>query len=195
MLRASPSIGMATMTALGATNDVGFCPYSDVAWLVRLLNEERTRAAVRVQRTEDGLIDPNLIGIWSQDLRYGPGAQSDEMLFFKSDGTGWIEEWNFCLCSAEFFQWDVPESGRLILRGFKRLELSDDNTCLEEATPLWPELDTRLQVQTEETPSGKTMRVIRIKMFENLPDRWEVYGFDAEGQFVVREPKEGSISA
>lgn len=88
----------------------------------------------------------------------------------------------------------MPEPGRLVLRGFQRLELSDDHTRFDEATPLWSELDTPLQIQMEETPSGKTMRVLRIKMFTRFPDRWEAFGFDAEGQLAVREPKAGPVS-
>lgn len=124
---------------------------------------------------------------------YGPCAQSDEVLYFKPDGTGWIEEWNFTLCSAEWFRWDVPEPGRLILRGFQRLELRDDNTRFDEATPLWSELDTPLHIQMEETPSGRTMRVLRIKMFARFPERWEAFGFDAENLLAVREPKAGPV--
>lgn len=138
------------------------------------------------------MTDPTSVGTWSQDIMYGPGAQSDTMLILRPDGTGWVEELNFSLCSAEFFQWDVPEPGRLILRGYKRLEANDDDRQLEEAAMLlWPELDTPLQVQVEETPSGKSMRVMRIKMYKNLPDHWDAFGLDSEGQFVVSEPKAG----
>jgi len=58
----------------------------------------------------------DLIGIWSADARYGPGAQSDEMMLFKPDGTGRMEFWNWQLCSADFFQWHVVSPGVVTTR-------------------------------------------------------------------------------
>src|SRR6185437_10258401 len=63
----------------------------------------------------------DLIGIWSADARYGPGAQSDEMLIFKPDGTGRMEFWNWQLCSADFFRWQVVSPGLVDLVGFRCL--------------------------------------------------------------------------
>jgi hypothetical protein len=63
----------------------------------------------------------DLIGIWSADARYGPGAQSDEILIFKPDGTGRMEFWNWQLCSADFFRWQVVSPGLVDLVGFRCL--------------------------------------------------------------------------
>jgi hypothetical protein len=33
----------------------------------------------------------DLVGTWSNDAQYGPGAQSDEQLHFRVDGIGCVE--------------------------------------------------------------------------------------------------------
>lgn len=118
------------------------------------------------------MIDARLIGLWSEHLMYGPGAQSDDVFVFSAGGTGWMESWNFVLNSAEFFHWDVPEPDRLTLHGCRALELDDSRKTMVEATPLWGKADTPLSVRAEETPWGKTMPVLRVKLFPRFWGEW-----------------------
>lgn len=48
-----------------------------------------------------------IIGTWSVDIMYGPGAMSDERVIFLSDGTGWMEIFNGNLVTLEIFTWKL----------------------------------------------------------------------------------------
>ncbi len=135
--------------------------------------------------------DPRLVGVWSADIMYGPGAQSDTVFIFKADGTGWMESWNFMLTSAEFFHWEVPEPERLILRGCRALELDDTDQIMVDIKPLWDKADTPFSIRVEETPSGNVMPVLRVKLFPQFRDAWNTYGLDEQGVLAVNEPKAG----
>lgn len=111
----------------------------------------------------------NLIGVWSADARFGPGAQSDEILVFKPDGTGWLEIWNFYLCSVDFFEWTIASPGRITINGIKSLELDENTNELIDSANRIETKHVPYQIQQEDTPSGKTMKVLRIKIV-NLGD-------------------------
>ena len=61
--------------------------------------------------------DNPLVGIWSEDCRYGPGAQSDTVLILLPDRTGVLEDWNFVLCGYDTFTWSIDADGLLTLKG------------------------------------------------------------------------------
>jgi hypothetical protein len=105
-----------------------------------------------------------LIGIWSADARYGPGAQSDEMLIFKPDGTGRMEFWNWQLCSADFFRWRVVLPGVVDLVGYRTLELPEVGDEPVEAEAKFSHLGVRFSIAEEDTPSGKRLPVLRIDL-------------------------------
>lgn len=48
-----------------------------------------------------------LIGTWSVDIMYAPGAIADERIIFLSDGTGWMEIFNGNLVELETFSWGL----------------------------------------------------------------------------------------
>ena len=122
---------------------------------------------------------------------YGPGAQSEEVLVFKPDGTGWMEDRNFVLCSAEFFYWDVTEPDQLTLTGYRRLEPDAANANLVEVPSLLKDLTLPFRIQTESTLSGKTTPVLRMPLWPNYHNEWNSYGFDGENLLRVREPQAG----
>ncbi len=64
----------------------------------------------------------DLIGVWSADALFAPGAQEDELLVFRSDGTGWVEWMNFVAHDIEFFEWSATSSGWVALASQKRFE-------------------------------------------------------------------------
>ena len=63
------------------------------------------------------MIEDDLVGVWSADAMYGPGAQSDDVLVFKDDGAGFLEFRNPVTSFAELFRWSVGQAGTLRLRG------------------------------------------------------------------------------
>jgi hypothetical protein len=111
----------------------------------------------------------DLIGIWSADARYGPGAQSDEMLIFKPDGTGRMEFWNWQLCSADFFRWQVVSPGLVDLVGFRSLKLPDVGNDPVETKTTFHHVGVLFSVVEEDTPSDKRMPVLRIGLPRPYP--------------------------
>lgn len=107
---------------------------------------------------------------------YGPGAQSDEVLVFKPDGTGFMEVINPVTTSADLFQWAVEASGHLSLKGYKSLYVSDDKPprVEEHASNLNGVFTVR--VQLEDTKAGRKMRVLRFseRPWSGISDH---YGF------------------
>jgi len=73
----------------------------------------------------------DLIGIWSADVLYAPGARGDAVLVLKPDGTGRFEWLNWTLCSADLFRWHTPAPGRLTLVGYKTLSVGDGQQVVE----------------------------------------------------------------
>jgi tetratricopeptide (TPR) repeat protein len=116
---------------------------------------------------------------------YGPGAQSDEILIFKPDGTGRFEFVNWSLCSADLFHWGVSAQNRITLHGFKRLELGENGQEVIEAESDFQFDSIPYQIQVEDTPSGKKMRVLRLRLFKDVSDH---YGFVREDLTGLEEP-------
>ena len=53
--------------------------------------------------------EQDLIGIWSEGRRHGPGAMSDVCLAFLSDGRGFLEYANPVSAYVEAFRWSGGE--------------------------------------------------------------------------------------
>jgi hypothetical protein len=104
----------------------------------------------------------DLVGLWSADVMYGPGAQADEVLVFKPDGTGWLEVANPVTTSAELFGWAVEAPNRLRLEGSRSLYLTDDNPCRMVEHPSRLNAAFGIQVRVEDTKAGRAMRVLRF---------------------------------
>lgn len=128
----------------------------------------------------------DLIGIWSADARYGPGAQSDEMMLFKPDGTGRMEFWNWQLCSADFFQWHVVSPGVVDLIGLKCVKLPEVGDDPTEVDSTFRHLGVPFSVAEEDTPSGKRMRVLRIGLARPYPSE---LGFERSDFAGWEEPR------
>lgn len=58
-----------------------------------------------------------LIGVWSNDMLYGVGAQEDTWLAFLPDGTGWIAFLHYTLCERDTFVWSLSPDGKLWIKG------------------------------------------------------------------------------
>ena len=62
------------------------------------------------------LIPSELVGLWSADSMYGPGSQSDDVLFFFDGGVGRLDFHNPVLVNAWSFQWTVTADGKLRIK-------------------------------------------------------------------------------
>lgn len=125
---------------------------------------------------------PELIGIWSADFIYGPGAQSDEILIFRPDGTGRFEFENWSLCFAELFRWRVSPPGCITLEGIKRLELGETGQEVVESESNFQFHRVPYQIQVEDTPSGKRMRVLRLRLYTDVSDHYGFVKRDLSGE-------------
>ena len=117
---------------------------------------------------------------------YGPGAQSDEVLVFKSDGTGRLDVINFVLGTAYEFRWIVDSPNRLTLVGTKTLEIGDDGKTVAESEDKLNLNDAPYRIASEDTPSGNTMRVLRVELMEYASDH---FGFVREDISGFEEPR------
>ncbi len=134
------------------------------------------------------MLDNGLIGWWSADHRYAPGAASDDSLIFKPDGTGRYEFLNWRLESAILFRWETPSAGVLRIVGEKCLRLSDNLQSVEEGPSdlHYPELP--YTIEEEDTPSGKRMLVLRLPLKLLIPD---CFGFVRKDLSKIEEPDFG----
>jgi hypothetical protein len=105
-----------------------------------------------------------LEGVWSADACYGLGAQSDEIVVLRGDGTGWIEVWNFVLCSVDFFEWTPTSPGWIVFAGTRSLELDVKTQRLVDSGSKLEVSHEPYSIQEEETPSGTRMKVLRLDL-------------------------------
>lgn len=110
-----------------------------------------------------------ILGYWSADACYGPGAQSDEAIVFLPDGTGVIEVWNFRLCGYETFRWSIEAGNTLVLTGIIDVT-EEDGGIVEEPSTFG--LCAAVSISRETTPSGKENDVLRVAMPPGLPDMY-----------------------
>lgn len=123
----------------------------------------------------------DLIGIWSADHIYGPGAQADEILVFKEDGTGRLDIINFTLCSAQEFRWEIPSANHLNIIGVKNHQNNFNGNIVVEANNLLNLKNIPFTIAIEQTPSGQSMRVIRIKLMDYISDHFGFVRKDIKG--------------
>ena len=86
-----------------------------------------TRYGLYKTRDSPAKMKTDLIGVWSADALFAPGSQEDEILVFRSDGTGWIEWLNFAAHEVEFFHWEPTSSGWYLLSRQGRFERDPHN--------------------------------------------------------------------
>lgn len=122
----------------------------------------------------------DLIGIWSADALYAPGAQSDEVLVLKPDGTGRFEWLNWAMCSADLFRWYTPAPGRLTFVSYKTLRLGDGQQVVEEGSNFAYD-DIPYEIVTRETPVHGSLQVLRIMLGEHMPGEYGLIRRDIAG--------------
>lgn len=123
-----------------------------------------------------------IVGIWSADSIYGPGAQSDTVLVFLPDGTGVMEEWNFSLCYYELLTWNVV-GDLLNINGIKSVTQDDTGQTVDEPS-LFGMVALQFTIAEESVPKGGVAEVLTL--IHEGPNRLpfaEKYGRFAEGRF------------
>ncbi|WP_238652803.1 hypothetical protein [Paenibacillus piscarius] len=103
-------------------------------------------------------MDNKLIGIWSVDCMYGPGAQGDEQIIFQDNGFGWIEIMNWDSMSIETFHWTAEGNklhfrGEQVLSNYEAPQSSDFNLQGVEFV-----------IEDGDTPSGRIMPLLRFSI-------------------------------
>jgi hypothetical protein len=117
-------------------------------------------------------MEDELVGLWSADYMYGSGAHSDEVLIFWDDGNGRLDFINLVLCTVYKFRWTVSSPNHLTLIGTKTYQIGDDGISLEESEDIINVKGVSFQIAIEDTPSRKTMRVLRVKLMANFSDHF-----------------------
>lgn len=134
-----------------------------------------------------------ILGVWSVDVQYGPGAQSDDYFVFFEDGTGRYEVWNWAWCSSNLFNWRI-EGDELVIEGTKYyVGGKDDSYDNPQAVEDDDNFDMRLKfkISDEMTPSDKTMRVLRFDepKTEGCRSTNESFGFLRDADEKDRKPE------
>jgi len=126
--------------------------------------------------------DSPIVGIWSADSIYGPGAQADTILVFLPDGAGVLEEWNFSLCCYDLFTWQISGDAVLNVTGVKSVTQDEAGQVVDEPS-LFAVEQFLFSVAEEDIPKGGVAEVLTIPQSSKRLLLTEKYGRFTEGQF------------
>ncbi|HEY0372299.1 MAG TPA: hypothetical protein VGD79_09875 [Thermoanaerobaculia bacterium] len=125
-----------------------------------------------------------LVGLWSIDDLFVPGAQEDTYLVFKEDGTGWIELAHYVSCEVDTFHWESPSDGVVRIGGDRYLADGQESNSSFQFSEL------PYAIVEEETPDGTTRPVVTFARPLWLPQKqWGLIRRDVAGM-VVPEAKQ-----
>src|ERR1700716_3404902 len=86
---------------------------------------------------DDDWVDERLLGAWSADRRFDPGAPSDQILWFMNDGRGRLDWINWALVAVDYFSWREALPGVLQVSATRRVQWTQDGTRQEEPLPIF----------------------------------------------------------
>lgn len=110
------------------------------------------------------MTEATLVGLWSADRRYGPGAMASEDLVFLTDHRGFWRYSNAGGAYIEAFLWSMNADGSLALSGTKSFEveyLKDGESVTEEPGHIHFE-GLKYRIVREDTPRGETLEVLTL---------------------------------
>jgi len=105
-----------------------------------------------------------LLGTWSVDAQYGPGAMDDQLLHFRADGLGCLEHANLAGASAVTFRWRL-EADRLTTSTLGTYRTPDGAFEPFDVDPGGTPFDlvqAAISIATEDTLAGVRMRILRL---------------------------------
>lgn len=121
----------------------------------------------------------DLVGVWSANALFASPTQEEELVVFRSDGTGWIEWMSFGAHRIEFFLWMPTSPGWYVLTSQDQFERDTHNLkryihSERDHKDHWAHLPIR--VQEAQTPQG-----LLPQLEMDLPD-WKagLYGLIQE---------------
>ncbi|WP_146160526.1 hypothetical protein [Desmospora activa] len=100
-----------------------------------------------------------LVGLWSVDVLYGPGAQEDTVIAFMANGEGWLAFYHYVLLERETFYWRIDDGGRLHISGKTYAGYTLDDQW-EEKPSDWTVLNLSFRIAGETVPSSESMDVL-----------------------------------
>ncbi len=103
-------------------------------------------------------MDQDLTGVWSSDVLRRPGSQSEEILVFKCDGSGFYEHQNPMTDYMIHFRWK-PDAFGLHIRGFKVGEIGQDGRLTSRDSRL--DIDCEFEL-TQAIHSGEPVPILRL---------------------------------
>lgn len=135
----------------------------------------------------DSEMDTRLIGLWDSEYAR-PGGHHDHILIFRADGTGRYEFDNVVLNFVELFTWKVTAPGSLSITGYKRLELDEPGTGIDETDSYFELINVPYTIRQEEARKGGFMNTLKLQMGDSylLPDHYWHIRTDLTG---VEEPE------
>lgn len=104
--------------------------------------------------------DGTLVGLWSQDQRYSPGAMADQVLVFLPDHRGFFEVHNVILICCESFVWGLNEGGTLWIQGIASHGEKEGRVVEQPGRLHFNSL--HFKVEWEQTPRGEVMEVLTL---------------------------------
>ncbi|MDP5273946.1 hypothetical protein [Chengkuizengella axinellae] len=100
------------------------------------------------------MLKDKLIGSWSVDQMYSPGAQSDDWIVFLNNGIGWFQSCNWGSCCTETFKWSIVNNDLLEINFDKFYGYEDEIEKIEST------FKSKIEINKEMTPSGNNVEVI-----------------------------------
>jgi hypothetical protein len=104
----------------------------------------------------------DLVGVWSADHMYGPGAQSDELFVFREDGTGYWQYMSYGPSSGDLFHWKLLPGDILHLTAYRQFGPNAECSAMEEHDESG-EWESPITIAHEPTKAGRWMRVLRFR--------------------------------
>jgi hypothetical protein len=133
--------------------------------LLRPLGPARSRRTyLRGHVVHTGPMTPDdLLGTWSVDARYGPGAMEDWLLYFRGDGQGCFWYGNLMGARAAVFDWRLAD-GRLTTTTRRQFQTpSGHQEPFRPGGHLQLDLvEVAVTVGVEPTPIRGLLRVLRL---------------------------------
>jgi len=105
--------------------------------------------------------EAKLLGLWSVDVMYPPGAIDDTVLVVLPGHVGYLERINGILYMYDEFRWHVDGEGLLSIVSLRAYSVEEGRIVSHDGVDYVT--GSRFSICAELTPSGKTMDVLTIE--------------------------------